>query len=102
MNFLYGDNTKALEAIKKDNPGMSDEQLAFSVEKLKEYGIVDSGDSLTLGIGACAGGGLPTPPPPVPESCPAGEHLVCTGKTATKLRRPQDMICRCDPLPPGR
>ena len=31
---------------------MSDEQLAFSVDKLVEYGIVDSGDSLELGIGA--------------------------------------------------
>ncbi|MBO6757989.1 MAG: ABC transporter substrate-binding protein [Roseibium sp.] len=52
VNFLYGDNSAALELIKKDNPGMSDEQLAFSIEKLKEYGIVDSGDSLTMGIGA--------------------------------------------------
>ncbi|POF34264.1 ABC transporter substrate-binding protein [Roseibium marinum] len=52
VNFLYGDNSKALELIKKDNPGMSDGQLAFSIEKLKEYGIVDSGDTLTMGIGA--------------------------------------------------
>ncbi|MBS8262642.1 ABC transporter substrate-binding protein [Roseibium polysiphoniae] len=52
VNFLYGDNAKALELIQKDNPGMSDEQLAFSIEKMKEYGIVDSGDSLTMGIGA--------------------------------------------------
>ncbi|MEJ8473169.1 ABC transporter substrate-binding protein [Roseibium algae] len=52
VNFLYGDNSKALDLIKKDNPGMSDEQLAFSIEKMKEYGIVDSGDSLTMGIGA--------------------------------------------------
>jgi NitT/TauT family transport system substrate-binding protein len=31
---------------------MTDEQIAFSIAKMKEYGIVDSGDSLTLGIGA--------------------------------------------------
>ena len=31
---------------------MSDDLLAYSVERMKEYGIVDSGDSLTLGIGA--------------------------------------------------
>ena len=31
---------------------MDDAQLAFSVAKMKEYGIVDSGDSLKLGIGA--------------------------------------------------
>lgn len=51
-NFLYGDNSKALDLIKTDNPGMSDEQLMFSIEKLKEHGIVDSGDSITMGIGA--------------------------------------------------
>ena len=31
---------------------MSDELLAYSIAKMKEYGIVDSGDSLKLGIGA--------------------------------------------------
>jgi NitT/TauT family transport system substrate-binding protein len=51
-HYLYGDNTKANEAIKKDNPEMTDEQIAFSVGKLKEYGVVDSGDTLKLGIGA--------------------------------------------------
>ncbi|WP_172332202.1 ABC transporter substrate-binding protein [Mangrovicoccus sp. HB161399] len=51
-NFLYGDNAAAVEAIKGDNPDMSDEQIAFSIEKLKEYGIVDSGDTLEMGIGA--------------------------------------------------
>jgi NitT/TauT family transport system substrate-binding protein len=51
-NYLYGDNKAANALIKKDNPDMTDEQLAFSLEKMKEYGIVDSGDSETLGIGA--------------------------------------------------
>src|SRR5579885_3331982 len=51
-HYLYGDNKKANEAIKKDNPEMTDEQIAYSVAKLKEYGIVDSGDTLKLGIGA--------------------------------------------------
>jgi NitT/TauT family transport system substrate-binding protein len=36
--------------IKKDNPQMDDEQLAFSVAKLKEYGIVDGGDAKKLGL----------------------------------------------------
>ena len=31
---------------------MTDELLAYSVAKMKEYGIVDSGDALTLGVGA--------------------------------------------------
>ena len=51
-NYLYGDNKAANEAIKKDNPDMTDEQIAFSVNQLKEFGIVDSGDTEKLGIGA--------------------------------------------------
>jgi NitT/TauT family transport system substrate-binding protein len=51
-HYLYGDNRKANAAIKKDDPEMTDEQIAFSIAKLKEYGIVDSGDTLKLGIGA--------------------------------------------------
>ena len=30
---------------------MTDGQIAFSIAKLKERGVVDSGDALTLGIG---------------------------------------------------
>ena len=51
-NYLYGDNAAANEAIKKDNPDITDEQIAFSIEKMKEFGIVDSGDTETKGIGA--------------------------------------------------
>jgi len=51
-NYLYGDNSKANALIKKDNPEMTDEQIAFSVAKMKEYGLVDSGDTLKHGIGA--------------------------------------------------
>ncbi|GAB4372890.1 MAG: ABC transporter substrate-binding protein [Elainellaceae cyanobacterium] len=42
----------ANELIKKDNPKMTDEQLAFGVEKMKEYGLIVSGDSEAMGIGA--------------------------------------------------
>jgi len=51
-NYLYGDNTPANAMIKKLNPEMTDEVLAYSVDKMKEYGIVDSGDALRDGIGA--------------------------------------------------
>jgi NitT/TauT family transport system substrate-binding protein len=51
-NYLYGDNAKANARIKQDNPEMTDEQIAFSIAKIKEYGLVDSGDTLKLGIGA--------------------------------------------------
>jgi len=51
-NYLYGDNAAANALIKQQNPEMTDALLAYSVAKMKEYGIVDSGDALTLGIGA--------------------------------------------------
>ena len=51
-NYLYGDNAPANALIKRQNPEMTDALLAYSVAKMKEYGIVDSGDALTLGIGA--------------------------------------------------
>jgi NitT/TauT family transport system substrate-binding protein len=51
-HYLYGDNTKANAAIKEDNPELTDEQIAYSIAKLKEYGVVDSGDTLKYGIGA--------------------------------------------------
>ncbi|MEO1102557.1 MAG: ABC transporter substrate-binding protein [Pseudomonadota bacterium] len=52
VNYLYGDPTAANELIKADNPDMTDEQLAFSIAAMKRYGIVDSGEAETLGIGA--------------------------------------------------
>src|SRR6478735_4570554 len=51
-NYLYGDNKPGNAMIKKINPDMTDELLAYSVAKMKEYGIVDSGDTLKDGIGA--------------------------------------------------
>jgi NitT/TauT family transport system substrate-binding protein len=51
-NYLYGDNAAANELIKAENPEMSDDKIAYAIEKMKEYGIVDSGDTETLGIGA--------------------------------------------------
>jgi NitT/TauT family transport system substrate-binding protein len=38
--------------IKKDNPDMDDEKLAYALKAMNEYGIVRSGDALKLGIGA--------------------------------------------------
>src|SRR5262249_38880875 len=52
MNYLYGDNKAANALIKRQNPEMTDELLAYSIAKMKEYGIVDSGDATTLGVGA--------------------------------------------------
>ena len=49
--YLYGDNTAANAMIKKDNPDMTDEQIAFGIEQMKAAGIVDSGEALETGIG---------------------------------------------------
>jgi NitT/TauT family transport system substrate-binding protein len=51
-NYLYGDNKAANELIRKHNPEMSQELIDYSIGKMKDYGIVDSGDSLKDGIGA--------------------------------------------------
>ncbi len=50
-NYIYHDNAAANAMIKKQNPEMTDDLLAYSVAKMKEYGIVDSGDAQNLGVG---------------------------------------------------
>jgi len=50
--YIYGDPSPANALIKRENPEMTDELLAYGRGKLREYGIVDSGTSETLGIGA--------------------------------------------------
>ncbi|HLX17680.1 MAG TPA: ABC transporter substrate-binding protein [Bradyrhizobium sp.] len=51
-HYLYGDNAAANAMIKKLNPEMTDELIAYSIARMREYGIVDSGDALREGIGA--------------------------------------------------
>jgi NitT/TauT family transport system substrate-binding protein len=51
-SYLNGDPSPANELIKKDNPEMTDEQIAYGIENLKKYGIIISGDAETKGIGA--------------------------------------------------
>jgi NitT/TauT family transport system substrate-binding protein len=50
--FLYGDNSAGIAAIQAANPEMSDDKIAFAIDKMLSEGIVDSGDTLELGIGA--------------------------------------------------
>ncbi len=47
----FADPAPANALIKKDNPNMTDEQLAYSLAKLKEMGIVMGGDAAKMGIG---------------------------------------------------
>jgi NitT/TauT family transport system substrate-binding protein len=51
-SYLYGDPAPGNALIKKDNPEMTDELLAYAIARIKEHGIVDSGEALTGGIGA--------------------------------------------------
>lgn len=50
-NYLYGDPSAANALIQEANPEMTADKIAFAIEKMKENGIADSGDSLELGIG---------------------------------------------------
>jgi NitT/TauT family transport system substrate-binding protein len=50
-NYLYGDNSAANAMILEANPDMSQDKIDFAIAKMIEEGIVDSGDSLEMGIG---------------------------------------------------
>jgi NitT/TauT family transport system substrate-binding protein len=51
VNYLYGDNAAANALIVADNPDMTPERIAYSIQAMKDYGILLSGDALTGGIG---------------------------------------------------
>jgi NitT/TauT family transport system substrate-binding protein len=51
-SYLKGDPGPGNALIKKDNPEMTDEVLAFGIKAMNDYGVIDSGDAKTLGIGA--------------------------------------------------
>jgi NitT/TauT family transport system substrate-binding protein len=52
VHYLHGDNRDANALIKRQNPDLDDAQIAFSIDQMNAFGIVESGDALTLGIGA--------------------------------------------------
>ena len=51
-NYIYGDNSAANDLILSDNPDMTQDKIDFAIAAMIENGIVDSGDTLELGIGA--------------------------------------------------
>jgi NitT/TauT family transport system substrate-binding protein len=51
-SYMDSDPAPANALIKKDNPDMSDAQIAYTIARMKEYGIVASGDATSRGIGA--------------------------------------------------
>jgi NitT/TauT family transport system substrate-binding protein len=50
--YLDGDAAPGDALIKKGNPDMTDDILRYARDRMKEYGIVESGDTKTMGIGA--------------------------------------------------
>ena len=52
VNYLYGDRRAADARMREDNPEMTQSEIDTAVALMKKMGIVDSGDSLTQGIGA--------------------------------------------------
>jgi NitT/TauT family transport system substrate-binding protein len=48
----FEDPAPGNELIKEANPEMTDEQIAYGIEKMQEYGIAISGEAETQGIGA--------------------------------------------------
>ncbi|MBV8791542.1 MAG: ABC transporter substrate-binding protein [Pseudolabrys sp.] len=55
-HYIYGDPSAGNALIKKHNPEMTDALLTFSIAAMKANGIVDSGDTTTLGVGAMSDG----------------------------------------------
>jgi NitT/TauT family transport system substrate-binding protein len=51
-NYMYGDNSAADALILADNPDMTQEAIDYAISVMTANGIVDSGDTLELGIGA--------------------------------------------------
>src|SRR5437016_11814110 len=50
--YLYGDPAPGNALIKRDNAEMTDALIAYGRDKMKEYGIVESGDAKKDGVGA--------------------------------------------------
>ena len=51
-SYLYGDPAPADRLIREANPEMPQDLIDFGRKVMKERGILDSGDALSLGIGA--------------------------------------------------
>jgi NitT/TauT family transport system substrate-binding protein len=50
--YLHDDDVSAAnKLIQRDNPAMTDEEIDFSRAKMREWGLVDSGDAVERGIG---------------------------------------------------
>jgi NitT/TauT family transport system substrate-binding protein len=51
IRYLHADNSAANARIKADNRAMTDAQIDYSLKKMRSFGLVDSGDAQTRGVG---------------------------------------------------
>ena len=51
QSFMSGDNRPAITLIKRDNPDMDDDKLGYATTALHDHGIVQTEETLSLGIG---------------------------------------------------
>lgn len=54
-SYIYGDPAPGNALIRAANKDMTEDTIAFAIKVMRESGLVDSGDSLSLGIGAMTG-----------------------------------------------
>ena len=52
VSYLGGDPAPGNALIKRDNPEMTDDKIAYSIATMRRYKLVDGGDAATLGLGA--------------------------------------------------
>ncbi|HEY2190555.1 MAG TPA: ABC transporter substrate-binding protein [Caldimonas sp.] len=51
-SYLHGDPAPANAIIQKQNPEMSDDKIAYAIEAIRKYGIVETAETKAMGIGA--------------------------------------------------
>jgi NitT/TauT family transport system substrate-binding protein len=55
-SYITGDPSPANALIKRDNPDMTDDKIAYAIKVLRDGGVVGGGDAASLGIGALNAG----------------------------------------------
>ncbi|MBL6654136.1 MAG: ABC transporter substrate-binding protein [Reyranella sp.] len=51
-SYLGGDAAPGNALIKRDNPEMTDDKIAYSIATMRRYKLVEGGDAVRLGLGA--------------------------------------------------
>jgi NitT/TauT family transport system substrate-binding protein len=51
-SYLAGDPAPGNALIKRDNPDMTDDRIAYAISTMREYKLADGGDAARLGLGA--------------------------------------------------